>query len=73
MILKAQAELGIDLAASALVGDRETDIRAAMAAGVGSKLLIPHHEEDPAVTEADAVVGSLGEAVDWLAAGCGKR
>ena len=68
MILKARDELGLDLAASALVGDRETDIRAAIAAGVRSKLLIPHHEEDLAVTRADAVVGSLAEAIDWLEA-----
>ena len=52
--------------ASALVGDRETDIRAALAAGVRDKLLIPHHEEDIAGTRADAIVGSLGAAVDWL-------
>ena len=68
MLLRAAADLGLDLAASALVGDRETDIRAAHAAGVPIKLLIPHHEEDLAATLADAVVGSLGEAIDWLEA-----
>jgi D-glycero-D-manno-heptose 1,7-bisphosphate phosphatase len=68
MILRARAELGLDLAASALVGDRETDIRAARAAGVRHALLIPHHEEDLAITRADAIVGSLAEAVDWLEA-----
>jgi D-glycero-D-manno-heptose 1,7-bisphosphate phosphatase len=67
MLLKAAADLDLDLGASALVGDRETDIRAAHAAGVPTKLLIPHHEEDLAGSLADAIVGSLGEAVDWLA------
>ena len=66
MILKAQAEFGLDLGESALVGDRETDIRAALAAGVCHKLLIPHHEEAPKVSQADAVVRSLSEAIDWL-------
>ena len=68
MLLRAQADLGLDLAASALVGDRETDIRAAFAAGVGRKFLVPHHMEDTAGTCADAVIGSLAEAVDRLAA-----
>jgi D-glycero-D-manno-heptose 1,7-bisphosphate phosphatase len=68
MLLRAAADLGLDLATSALVGDRETDIRAAHAAGVPTKLLIPHHEEDLAGTLADAIVGSLAEAVDWLEA-----
>jgi D-glycero-D-manno-heptose 1,7-bisphosphate phosphatase len=35
MILKAAAEFGIDLAASYMVGDRESDMKAAEAAGVG--------------------------------------
>lgn len=67
MILKAQADLGIDPAASALVGDRETDIEAAIAAGVRDKLLLVHEEGAPPSTRADMVVASLGEAVDWLA------
>ncbi|CAN0431471.1 unnamed protein product [Discosporangium mesarthrocarpum] len=68
MLLRAAADLGVDLEASALVGDRETDIRAAHAAGVPTKLLIPHHAEDIEGTLADAIVGSLAEAVDWLEA-----
>ncbi|MEK9662913.1 MAG: HAD family hydrolase [Alphaproteobacteria bacterium] len=66
MLLRAARDLDLDLAASALVGDRETDIRAAHAAGVTTKLLIPHREEDLAITIADAIVASLAEAVDWL-------
>ena len=68
MILKAQADLGLDLSASALVGDRETDIEAAIAAGVRDKLLLVHEEGAPPSTRADMVVASLGDAVDWLEA-----
>jgi len=67
MMLRAQADLGLDLAASALVGDRETDMRAASAAGIGLKLLIPHAGEDVSSTLADGIVGSLDQAVDRLA------
>ncbi|NKB48762.1 MAG: D-glycero-beta-D-manno-heptose 1,7-bisphosphate 7-phosphatase [Alphaproteobacteria bacterium] len=66
MLLKARDALGIDLAASALVGDRETDIEAAIGAGVGRKLLVDS-DEAPDQTKADALVGSLAEAVAWLA------
>ena len=72
MMLRAQADLGLDLAASALVGDRETDMAAAAPAGIGLKLLIPHAGEDTTVTLADSIVGSLDEAVDLLAAWTGE-
>ena len=39
MILQAQTEFDIDLTRSVLVGDRETDIGAGVAAGVGCNLL----------------------------------
>lgn len=67
MLLKARDALGLDLASSALVGDRETDIEAAISAGVGCRLLV-ESDEMPAQTKADAVVASLGDAVAWLAA-----
>ncbi len=67
MLLKARDALGLDLAASALVGDRETDIEAAISAGVGRRLLVDSPEA-PQHTKADAVVASLAEAVGWLAA-----
>jgi len=66
MLLKAREALGLDLAASALVGDRETDIEAAISAGVGQKLLIDSPEA-PVDTKADAIVASLPDAVAWLA------
>lgn len=67
MLFKAREALGLDLAASALVGDRETDIEAAISAGVGLKLLVDS-DEAPEYTKADALVGSLVDAVSWLAA-----
>ena len=66
MLFKARDALGLDMGASALVGDRETDIEAAIGAGVGQKLLIDS-DEAPDETKADAVVDSLPEAVAWLA------
>lgn len=72
MLLKARDALGLDMAASALVGDRETDIEAAIAAGVGHKLLIDSPEA-PAQTKADAVVNSLAEAVSWITANHRQR
>ena len=66
MLFKARDALGLDLAASALVGDRETDIEAAIGAGVGQKVLIDS-DAAPPKSKADAVVGSLPDAVAWLA------
>ena len=67
MLFKARDQLGVDLAVSALVGDRETDVEAAINAGVAQRLLIDS-DEAPEQTKADVVVASLAEAVDWLAA-----
>ena len=66
MLLKARDEFGINMAASALVGDRETDIEAGINGGVGTRILIEGAEEDTSVSRADAVLGSLSEAVTWL-------
>jgi D-glycero-D-manno-heptose 1,7-bisphosphate phosphatase len=40
MILQAQADMGLNLARSALVGDKASDIEAGLAAGVGLNLLL---------------------------------
>ena len=40
MLLKAQHDFDIDMSASIMIGDKETDIEAALAAGVGKKILI---------------------------------
>lgn len=59
MILKARDELGIDLAKSILVGDKEKDIEAAIAAGIGSNALFT---TDKSVdTKADRVISALRE------------
>jgi D-glycero-D-manno-heptose 1,7-bisphosphate phosphatase len=39
-VLRAAAELGLDLRASLLAGDRDSDLRAGRAAGVGRCFLI---------------------------------
>ena len=60
MILTAQAEYGVDLAHSLLVGNRESDIEAGLAAGVATTILV--EEEVPVLeTRASLVVRSTGE------------
>lgn len=101
MFLKAKALLNIEMSASISLGDKERDVEAGIAAGVGKNLLfVPSTCEKNAVfenenkapenknaeknasfennrkrcekiieelkTAADAVVGSMKEAEDWL-------
>lgn len=40
MLLRAQSELNLDLASSILIGDQVSDMRAAAAAGVGTRLFL---------------------------------
>jgi D-glycero-D-manno-heptose 1,7-bisphosphate phosphatase len=40
MLLRARADFNLDLASSVLIGDKESDIEAAQAAGVGTKILL---------------------------------
>jgi D-glycero-D-manno-heptose 1,7-bisphosphate phosphatase len=68
MIFRARDELDLDLSRSALVGDRESDIAAARAAGVGTAILVEAGPKRRMKTGADQAVGSLGDAVAWLAA-----
>ena len=51
MLLQAAAELDLDLSRSLMVGDKEDDIRAGRAAGVGYCVRIA---KDPATTQTDA-------------------
>ncbi len=67
MLLKARDRFGLDLARSAIVGDRETDIIAGRTAGVAHAMLVAPPDTTPA-TAADIVVPSLRAAVDWLVA-----
>jgi D-glycero-D-manno-heptose 1,7-bisphosphate phosphatase len=69
MILQAAKDLTIALPQSVLVGDRETDIEAGRAAGVGVNLLYrPQTEEDPATSasQATATLRRLVDAVPFL-------
>lgn len=68
MLLKARDAFDIDMSRSAIVGDRETDMLAGVNGGVATRILVEGAEDDPASSRADVVVGSLVEAVAWLAA-----
>ncbi len=68
MLLEAQSDLGIDMANSVFVGDKADDMRAAMAAGIGTKILV---ETGKAVTDearelADVVLPSLADVPSWF-------
>lgn len=66
MLLQAAQEHGLDLAASALVGDRCTDIEAGAAAGVPHRFLI--HGTEPAACTGTAYtpVNDLATVTAWL-------
>ena len=70
MLLRAAQDLGLDLAASVMVGDRLSDIEAGRAAGVGHNVLVRSgHAPEPGDAEraADAVYDNLAAfAEDWL-------
>lgn len=67
MLLQARDELDLDPARSVLVGDKESDIAAGRAAGVGATVLF-HRDGEPPQTDADIVLSSHVEVADWLAA-----
>jgi D-glycero-D-manno-heptose 1,7-bisphosphate phosphatase len=67
MILQAAEEFEIDLANSVVLGDKESDIQAGIAAGVGCNVLFcPSGKEPPQCTEASQVIRSLSEVVSVL-------
>lgn len=69
MILRAAREYRIDLSHSVLIGDRETDIRAGVAAGVGRNLRYDPYTEGSAEcrnSAATAVIQRLTEAIAFL-------
>ncbi|ORT49269.1 D,D-heptose 1,7-bisphosphate phosphatase [Vibrio sp. qd031] len=68
MFYSAQQFLNIDLENSVMVGDKADDMRAAQAAGIGTKILV---RTGKAVTEeaealADVVLDSIGNVADYL-------
>ena len=65
MLLRAARDLGLDLGASVMVGDRCGDVGAANAAGLRQAFLVPGTEMGGCEGEFVAVSG-LGEVEDWL-------
>jgi D-glycero-D-manno-heptose 1,7-bisphosphate phosphatase len=70
MLFQAQQELGINLAASILIGDKPSDIEAGIAAGVGRNLLLqPEQRVEGATNDAGHVrIGALRDAIPFLIA-----
>lgn len=66
MLLQAAEEFCVDLASSVLVGDKETDIQAGIAAGVGCNLLYAPSDSAAIETDASAVVGKLADVGKFL-------
>ncbi|NOU01601.1 MAG: HAD family hydrolase [Gallionella sp.] len=68
MILQAVAEFHVDLKHSVLVGDKESDIGAGLAAGVGCNLLYRPVVNASVFSDsaATAVIGTLAEASPFL-------
>jgi D-glycero-D-manno-heptose 1,7-bisphosphate phosphatase len=75
MLLQAAADLGIDLKASALIGDKPSDVEAAHRAGCRAALVVHVAERGSARLErvdVEYVTGSLSEAANAIlgAPGC---
>lgn len=67
MILQAAHEFDVDLAISVLVGDKESDIQAGVAAGVGCNLLyMPSGLGEAISTSATTVVENLSDVGKFL-------
>ena len=64
MLLRAAADLGVDLGRSVMFGDSERDVEAGRRAGCRTALL--HHGSPPAGTEADLSAVGLADAVARL-------
>lgn len=67
MILQAVEEFGVDLARSVLVGDKETDIQAGVAAGVGCNLLYrPLLSGNRSESSKTAIIDNLAQVESFL-------
>jgi D-glycero-D-manno-heptose 1,7-bisphosphate phosphatase len=66
MILDGASRWGADPSRSFMVGDRWRDIEAGQAAGCLTVWIDRDYNERPPTRAADARVGSLTEAVDWI-------
>lgn len=68
MLLRAEADLGIAMQRSVLVGDKRSDIEAGRAAGVALCLLVRsgHPVSDDDIASADACLSDLAAAARWI-------
>lgn len=67
MILRAARDFDLDLPNCILVGDRESDMKAAQTAGVGHKVLYRPEDDSEISTRADYVVSDLGTVLELVA------
>jgi D-glycero-D-manno-heptose 1,7-bisphosphate phosphatase len=72
MFLKARDELGLDMATSVLVGDKDSDMEAGRAAAVGTLVKLAANDTVAASSGADdvLVLESLVAVSHWLAQAC---
>jgi D-glycero-D-manno-heptose 1,7-bisphosphate phosphatase len=75
LVLRAAAELGLDLAASTVVGDKPSDLEVARRVGAGAVLVLTgygrgelEYRRGEFVTEPDFIAEDLLDAVDWVLA-----
>ncbi|QTF07309.1 D-glycero-beta-D-manno-heptose 1,7-bisphosphate 7-phosphatase [Brenneria izadpanahii] len=68
MLISAQRHLNIDMAASYMVGDKAEDMQAAIAAGVGTKVLVRTGKPITELGEslADDIINSLADLPQWI-------
>jgi len=66
LLLDAATEIGVDLSASIMVGDRASDIEAGARAGCRTAFVDLGYAAESRPASPDQVVTSLGEATDWI-------
>lgn len=67
MFLKAKDELNIDMQSSWMIGDKESDIQAALTAGVGHTILVrTGHKIDEANTKASFVFNGVFDTIEAI-------
>jgi D-glycero-D-manno-heptose 1,7-bisphosphate phosphatase len=68
LLLHAAADLGLDMNSCVLIGDKESDLDAGIAAGVATRVLIKSKNAPPTsvVLKADHIANGLREAAKWL-------
>ena len=79
LLRRAAAELGLDLAASTVVGDKGSDLATARAVGAAAVLVLTgyglgewEYRRAALPTQPDHVAEDLLEAAEWVLARCGR-